>query len=94
MTNREIQRKLDKLEALEAGGIDNWEFYDCALKEWNDANHKDECIDQAIENINDLLIEAEVEEPAGHGAGYSINLDENVLFKILNNLIKNVQNNG
>ena len=93
MTDKEIQRKLDKLEALEAGGVNNWEFYNYALKEWNDANHKDKCIDQAIENINDLLTYAEVEEPAGHGAGYSINLDEDVLVKILNSLIKNVQNN-
>jgi hypothetical protein len=30
----DVQQKLDKLEALEAGGVDNWEWYDASLEGW------------------------------------------------------------
>lgn len=32
----EVQAKLDKLEALEAAGVDNWEGYDEAMAELTD----------------------------------------------------------
>lgn len=31
-----IVNRLDLLDALEAGGVDNWEGYASALEEWND----------------------------------------------------------
>lgn len=90
MTDREIERRLAKLDALEAGGVDNWEWYDVSLKEWHKESHVDECVEEAIESINDLLIEAEVDEPAGRDAGYSIDYNENKMNKILYKLIKDV----
>lgn len=77
MTDREIERRLAKLDALE-GGIDDWEKYD------------DGCVEGAIESIDDLLIEAEVDEPAGRDAGYSIKYNKNEMNKILYKLIKDV----
>jgi hypothetical protein len=85
--NRETQRQLDKLAALEAGGVDNWDFYDDSLKEWRAKNHTDECIDDAIENIHELLVDAEVEYPAGLDAGHSIEFDEDAMFRLLHKLI-------
>jgi hypothetical protein len=31
-----ISDRLDILDALEAGGVDNWEGYSSAIEEWND----------------------------------------------------------
>lgn len=31
-----ITNRLDLLDALKAGGVDNWEGYSAALEEWND----------------------------------------------------------
>lgn len=73
---KKIQRQLDKLNALELGGVDNWEYYDACLSEWYADNEVDELLDTAIENINDVLAEAKVDEPAGQGCGYSITFDE------------------
>ena len=30
--SKEVQGRLDKLAALEAGGVDNWEWYDLSLE--------------------------------------------------------------
>lgn len=73
---QKMQRQIEKLEALEKGGVDNWEWYGESLKEWFKENELDELLDDAIENINDILIDAKVEEPAGRGCGYSITFDE------------------
>lgn len=32
----EIEKALDKLYALEMGGVDNWEWYDEALSDWHE----------------------------------------------------------
>lgn len=39
-------------------------------------------IDKLIENLNDVLVEADVEQPAGRGACYAIHYDENMLRKV------------
>jgi len=74
-----IQRKLSKLEHLEAGGVDNWEWYGESLKEW----FKDQAIIDAasefIDNLNDILAEADVDEPAGRGCGHAISYDEDAV---------------
>ena len=31
---RELEMAKEKLEALEAGGVDNWEFYDVSLEQY------------------------------------------------------------
>lgn len=35
-TRKESEKDLDKLNALEIGGVDNWEWYGEALSEWFD----------------------------------------------------------
>lgn len=38
-----INNRLRKLEALEAGGVDNWEWYDASLEEYyNEMEDEDE----------------------------------------------------
>lgn len=91
MTDRETQRRLAKLDALEAGGVDNWEFYGESLEGWNKETHVDECIDEAIDGINELLCEVKIEEPAGRGCGYSITFDESDMVKLLVELVNKSQ---
>ena len=87
MTDHETQRRLAKLDALEAGGVDNWEFYGESLSEWRKENHVHECIDTAIEGIDDLLIEANIHEPAGLGCGYAVEYDQSKMRKLLSRLV-------
>lgn len=78
-----MQRELSKLHALEAGGVDNWDNYDDALAEWFKENEVDELLDNIIADMNDVLVDAEVDQPAGQGCGYSIRFDEATMRKIL-----------
>ena len=71
-----MRRKIAKLDALEAGGVDNWEWYDESLKEWFKEDEIDDLADKFIANLYDTLAEAEVDEPAGRGCGHSITFDE------------------
>jgi hypothetical protein len=34
---RDMQRRLEKLAALEDGGVDNWEWYDAAMVVYHEA---------------------------------------------------------
>ncbi len=73
---REIERRLAKLNALEAGGVDNWDWYDESLKGWRKENELDELIDSLVDEINEVLVDAEVEQPAGPDSGYSVRLPD------------------
>lgn len=78
-----MQRQIAKLEALEAGGVDNWEWYGESLKDWFAENELMEAMDDAIEGINDVLVDADVDQPAGSGCGYSIAFDEDAMKKVM-----------
>lgn len=92
--DRQTERRLAKLDALEAGGVDNWEWFDESLKDWHKENHVDECVDSAIDEINELLVEAEVDQPAGPGCGYSITFDTTAMERLLLKLINAVNGGG
>lgn len=77
--NYNIQKRLDKLEALEQAGVHNWEGYDEALKCWYINEQKDEVISDFVENVLQTISEsAEVEYPAGREAGHNILFDATV----------------
>ena len=67
---RELELAERKLQALENGGVDNWEWYDQALGSFI----KDI---EAEERLEELLVDLEVAllngafEPSERGAGYS-----------------------
>lgn len=76
-----IQRELEKLHALEAGGVDNWEWYDESLKGWRKENAHAEMISNLIDDfteiVDELSIEAEVDFPGGPGAGANVHIPHN-----------------
>ncbi len=57
--------------ALEAGGIDNWEWYGESLKGYFEQKEKKEKIKVAIDDVIEALCEG-VEEPAGSGCGFGV----------------------
>ena len=78
-----MERRIAKLDALEAGGVDGWEWYDESLKDWYAENEIDERIKSAIDDLNEILVEAEVDQPAGPGCGYAICMDEEAVAAML-----------
>lgn len=86
---KELQLAQSKLNALEAGGVDNWEWYDESLESWHKENEYEEALEQFIDNLNDILAEAEVDQPAGSGCGYSITISESG-EEFLKGLIKDI----
>lgn len=80
---KELERAFIKLQALESGGVDNWEGYSESLKEWNKENALDELFEDTYQELLEILVEAKVEEPAGRGCGYSITPDEKSVYNLL-----------
>lgn len=78
-----MQRELSKLYALEAGGVDNWEWFDESLKDWRKENELSELLDDTMESFRELLADADVDEPAGARYGYNVTVDEDELKKVL-----------
>ncbi len=72
---QKMQRRLAKLEALEQGGVDNWYFHDDALTGWYKENEIEELIDDTVDEFNDILAEADVDQPAGAGCGYNVTVN-------------------
>lgn len=73
---KKMQREISKLNALESGGVDNWEWYYESLSAWHKENDIDEFLDGAVEELHEFLVDADVDQPAGQGCGYSITLSD------------------
>ncbi len=83
---KKLLRQARKLEALEAGGVDNWDWYDESLKGVRKEDALEELIEDSYELLNECLAEAEVDEPAGRGCGYSVTLDEKSFLLVFNKI--------
>lgn len=74
---KELERAAAKLAALEAGGVDNWEWYSESLKEYRKEEQVDELLDQYTDEILQICSEeGDVEYPAGRECGHSILLGD------------------
>lgn len=74
---KELKRAKAKLDALEAGGVDNWEWYGESLKEFRKETELEELIDDITDEILQCASEnGEVEYPAGFECGHSILLGD------------------
>lgn len=94
----ELEKANRKLKALEQGGVDNWEWYGESLKHFFKEEAQEEILDDAVNDILEFLCsEADIYEPAGRGAGYTIDLSEGltVEFKrLISNVISQYNNAG
>ena len=74
---KQLERAASKLSALEAGGVDNWEWYGESLKEWNRENQLEEILEDVIQNTHDIMVDGvDYDFPAGREAGISLRLNE------------------
>ena len=70
---KELERAASKLQALEAGGVDNWEWYCESLKEWRKEGELEDLIATYVDDILQVCSEeGDVEYPAGRDCGHSI----------------------
>lgn len=68
---KELEKAERTLNALEAGGVDNWEGYDFALEGIRSEEQYDDFLEEVAEEIMDAISEY-IEEPAGRGCGYGV----------------------
>ncbi|MDB4507362.1 hypothetical protein N9064_00570 [bacterium] len=74
ITKEEYARllKVDrKMDCLEAGGVDDWEWYGVSLEKFYQEEEREENIAKLCEEIMEIIC-GEVDEPAGCGCGYGI----------------------
>lgn len=81
-----------KMQALEAGGVENWEWYGESLEKYN----KDKEFKEKLEN--DFLKMLEIlgsgaYEPSERGGGFAFNMDsEESALKIFKDAVKSARN--
>ena len=88
----ELLRAQETLSCLEAGGVDNWEFYNEAMKDYVDPEERIKIEAQAKEILDYLASYTDVDkDPAGPGTGYAVYFDpeaKRLSHKCLLKLIK------
>ena len=67
----ELEDIENRMLALEAGGVDNWEGYGISLEGYRKQKEKAEEISDIINEVIEALCEG-VEEPAGSGCGFGV----------------------
>ena len=83
---KELERKEAKLNALDAGGVDNWEFYGESLKEYWATNELEEKREALLVELESVFGECAY-EPSEKGAGIAFTDD---LFNNAMNILDNL----
>lgn len=74
-----LERAQAKLQALEAGGVDNWEWYGESLKEFRQEEELDDLIAKHVDNICQTVAEdCTIEYPSCREAGAAIMFPDGV----------------
>lgn len=79
-----------KLQALEAGGVDNWEWYGESLSEYHKYTEMEDLYEETIGEIYEALHD-KVGEPAGVGCGYGFMDADSDLKKVLKSFLNQVK---
>lgn len=66
---KELLRAERVLQALQASGVDNWEFYDDALEDIRKEGEYEDKLSDLLDELCECLCTG-VEQPAGQGCGY------------------------
>lgn len=67
---KKLQRAAAKLDALEAGGVDNWEWFGESLKEYRATIEREENLEDFLDELCTVLFEGAY-EPSERGAGFT-----------------------
>jgi len=80
---KQLERMEAKLNALESGGVDNWDFYDDALEQYHLENEVEERICNLITALSETFGECAY-EPSERGAGIAFDDKVNdIVTKVL-----------
>jgi hypothetical protein len=91
MSSKRIQELLNaerKLNALEAGGVDNWEWYGLSLESIRKEDALEGVIDMYVRNILELAASAEVSAEDSRNGLYIVNIDEDETRGILQTFLQ------
>jgi hypothetical protein len=91
MSSKRIQELLNaerKLNALEAGGVDNWEWYDKAIESIRKEDKLEDVVDMYVQDILELAAIAEVSAEDSRNGLYIVNIDEDETRGILQNFLQ------
>lgn len=96
---KELERAERKLQALEAGGVDNWEWYGESLSEFHKEEGIEELIDDFILDVQEhVLVDGiNVEYPSVREAGFSTTLTdagEEILRSLLKKYLEDIKELG
>ena len=89
---KELERMESKLNALESGGVDNWDFYDECLTEYNKEQEMESELDDLMEDVEVAIFEGAY-EPSERGAGFAATQEgrdeaRDIILRFINNVIK------
>jgi hypothetical protein len=88
---KELEKAEQKLLALEAGGVDNWEWYDEAMTPVLKSQEIEDKIESFLEDLECTLLVG-VYEPSERGAGYaSTDSAREEALQITINFVKSIQ---
>ena len=65
-----LEKQARKLQALEAGGVDNWEWYDESMEPIRKEEQEKELYENVLEEVCTILCESAY-EPSERGAGFT-----------------------
>lgn len=71
---RLLKRQAAKLEALEAGGVDNWDYYADALEDYRATIEREEKAEDYAHQICEIL-GSSAYEPSERGAGITFTVE-------------------
>lgn len=90
---QQLERSQRILDALEAGGVDNWEWYSESLKDFRKEEELENIIQDYVNEILEVCSdEGDVEYPAGRECGHSILLGgaEDGVYSLLQKFMQEV----
>lgn len=92
---KELEKAEAKLQALEAGGVDNWPNYSDALADYRKREELNELIEVALEQIEEAYTDSKylVYAVKNHTVSFTEEAN-NAVLNILRNLVKEVTTNG
>jgi hypothetical protein len=81
----DIEKKMD---ALEAGGVDNWSGYSVSLEQYHSEKELEEELTDLVADVVQQISEG-MHEPAGRGAGWGTTADaEDNAIRLIREFIK------
>ena len=73
---KKLLRAATKLDALEAGGVDNWEWYSASLEGWYKETGREDLYEDFVNEVDEILVDGvDYDFPAGWDAGISITIN-------------------